>query len=89
MHLGGETTMNNLEHFRTLKGISRSALAQAVNVSERHIAFLESGQRNPSLTLAFNIAKQLDHSMEDIFLPIICTNSTYNLNDESKKKPRI
>lgn len=50
--------MNRLAYFRKLKAISRYALADthAVDVSDRHIAFLERGERNPPIALAYKIA---------------------------------
>lgn len=68
--------MNRLKRVREDKGISTTQLAASVGVSARHIAFIESGERNPSIDLAFNIAKSLGVKFDDIFLPEECTKST-------------
>ena len=61
--------MNRLKEFREKRGFSQKQLAFDVNVSARHIAFIENGSRNPSIELAFKIAKALNATLEDIFLP--------------------
>lgn len=61
--------MNRLKEFREKRGFSQTQLAFDVNVSARHIAFIENGSRNPSIELAFKIAKALNATLEDIFLP--------------------
>ena len=66
----------NLRKIRKKEGISQTELAYKAGVSQRQIAFLEQGKRNPSLKAAFKIAAVLNHSIEDIFLPSNCTNST-------------
>lgn len=68
--------MNNLKYYRHEKGISQEELAIRIGVSQRHIAFIESGNRTPSLKIALKIAKFFDIKIEDIFLPLKCTNST-------------
>lgn len=68
--------MNKLKEIRERKNISQTELAVNVGVSVRHIAFIESGDRKPSLDLAFKISKSLGVSLEDIFLREECTKST-------------
>lgn len=70
--------MSRLKEFRKKSKISQEELAKSVNVSVRHIAFIESGGRTPSLDLAFKIAKVLNGRVDDIFSQLICTNSTGN-----------
>ena len=48
-------------------------LACNVGVTVRYIAFLESGNRKPSIDVAFKIAKVLNSTVDDIFLPRKCT----------------
>lgn len=59
--------MSKLKEQREKKHISQNELASAVGVTQRHIAFIESGDRKPSMELAFKIARKLECSIEDIF----------------------
>jgi Predicted transcriptional regulators len=68
--------MNNLKKIRVQKNKTISQLAAAVGVSDRHISFIEKGDRNPSVDIALKIASVLDVGVEDIFLPCECTKST-------------
>lgn len=68
--------MSKLKEMRKLKGKSQEQLAVACGVTVRYIAFLESGDRKPSLDLAFSLANELECSIEDIFLPSECTKCT-------------
>lgn len=68
--------MSKLRDIRKSKNISQEQLAVDVGITVRYIAFLESGDRSPSLTIAFKIAKALGVSIEDIFLPSECTKCT-------------
>ena len=65
--------MCNLRSIRKEKAISQEELALFAGVTVRYIAFLESGDRNPSLGVALKIAKKLDTPVEEIFL---LSNST-------------
>jgi putative transcriptional regulator len=71
-----ELKKNELKVLREAKGITKTELAYNVGVGERYISFIESGDKSPSLSLAFRIAKFLKCRIEDIFLPSECTNST-------------
>lgn len=68
--------MNVLKEVRLSKKKTIDDLADAVKVSKRHIAFIETGKRNPSLELAFEIAHYFKMTVDEIFLPRKCTNST-------------
>lgn len=59
---------NNLEQIRKKKGIKQEDLADALNVSRQTIGSLENGRYNPSILLAFKIAKYFNLSIEDIFI---------------------
>lgn len=73
--------MSNLKFYRQSRGLSQEQLAVRAGITVRYIAFLESGQKKPSLTLAFKISRILQASIEDIFLPIRCTNCTQGNSD--------
>ena len=59
---------NRLEELRKSKGISQEELATALEVSRQTICSLEKGRYNPSIILAFKIARYFGMSIEDIFL---------------------
>ena len=59
---------NKLREIRISKNLSISQLARKVEVSERFIRFIESGDKYPSLKVAQKIAEELDSKVDDIFL---------------------
>ena len=48
--------------------MTQEQLAQMVGVRRETILFLEKGKYNPSLRLAYDIAKVLDAKIEDVFI---------------------
>lgn len=59
---------NRLEEIRKYKGINQEELALALEVSRQTISSLENGRYNPSIVLAFKIAKYFNMSIEEIFI---------------------
>lgn len=59
---------NRLEELRKQRGIKQEDLAAALEVSRQTIGSLENGRYNPSILLAFKIARFFDMSMEEIFI---------------------
>lgn len=59
---------NRLEELRKQRGIKQEELAAALEVSRQTIGSLENGRYNPSITLAFKIARYFGMSVEDIFI---------------------
>lgn len=59
---------NNLEKIRKSKGINQEEIATALEVSRQTIGSLENGRYNPSIILAFKIAKYFNMSIEEIFI---------------------
>ncbi|MBZ9626289.1 helix-turn-helix transcriptional regulator [Clostridium sp. FP2] len=59
---------NRLEKLRKERGINQEDLAGALGVSRQTIGSLENGRYNPSIILAFKIARYFDMSLEDIFI---------------------
>ena len=59
---------NNLEKIRKDKGLSQEKLADILEVSRQTIWSLENGKYNPSIILAFKIAKFFETSIENIFI---------------------
>lgn len=62
------TVKNRLEEIRKERGIKQEELAAALEVSRQTIGSLENGRYNPSITLAFKLARFFDMSIEDIFI---------------------
>ena len=59
---------NRLEEIRKSRGIKQEELANALEVSMQTIGSLENGRYNPSILLAFKIARYFGMSIEDIFI---------------------
>ena len=59
---------NGLETIRKERGIKQEELAAALEVSRQTIGSLENGRYNPSIILAFKIARYFDMSIEEIFI---------------------
>ena len=59
---------NKLEEIRKSKGIKQEELAAILEVSRQTIGSLENGRYNPSIILAFKIAKYFNMRIEDIFI---------------------
>ena len=58
---------NRLEEIRKAKGITQEELANALEVSRQTVGSLENGRYNPSIILAFKIARFFDVSIEEVF----------------------
>lgn len=59
---------NRLEEIRKLNGIKQEDLALALEVSRQTIGSLENGRYNPSIILAFKIARYFGMNIEEIFI---------------------
>jgi len=59
---------NRLEELRKLRGINQEELAAILEVSRQTIGSLENGRYNPSILLAFKIARFFDMPIEEIFI---------------------
>lgn len=59
---------NRLEEIRKERGIKQEELASALEVSRQTIGSLENGRYNPSIILAFKIARYFGLDIEDIFI---------------------
>lgn len=58
---------NRIEEIRKAKNILQDELAKALGVSRQTISSLENGRYNPSITLAYKIAKYFGMTIEDVF----------------------
>ena len=59
---------NRLEELRNQKGWTQQELADRVAVSRQTIISLENGRYNPSILLAFRLARLFEMPIEDLFL---------------------
>ena len=57
-----------MKELREKHHLTQDQLAQKVGVRRETILFLEKGKYNPSLKLAYDIAKVLDSKIEDVFI---------------------
>lgn len=60
---------NRLRELRDSRGWSQGELAERLEVSRQTVNALETGKYDPSLPLAFRIARLFDAQIEEIFLP--------------------
>ncbi len=59
---------NRLEQFRDQKGLTQQELADLAGVSRQTIISLERGRYNPSITLAFRLARLFGITVEELFI---------------------
>jgi len=59
---------NRLRLLRAERGWSQAELAGHLDVSRQAVNAIETGKYDPSLPLAFKIARLFDQSIEQIFL---------------------
>ena len=59
---------NRLAEYRKKYGIKQEELADQLEVSRQTIGSLENGRYNPSIILAFKLARFFNARIEDIFI---------------------
>ncbi|MDM8127254.1 helix-turn-helix transcriptional regulator [Clostridium perfringens] len=59
---------NKLEELRKKQGIKQEDLGDALEVSRQTISALENGRYNPSIILAFKLARYFNLNIEEIFI---------------------
>lgn len=59
---------NRLEEIRKARGLRQEELACELSVSRQTISSLEKGRYNPSILLAFKIARYFELTIEEIFI---------------------
>ena len=57
-----------IREFRARHNITQEKLAEIVGVRRETIIFLEKGKYNPSLKLAYNVARALNTTIDEIFI---------------------
>jgi putative transcriptional regulator len=63
------TMKNTLRTLREAMGWTQGALADQLDVSRQTVNALETGRYDPSLPLAFRIARLFDRRIEEVFDP--------------------
>lgn len=59
---------NRIEEIRKEKGIRQEDFAKEMGVSRQTISSLENGRYNPSIMLAYKIAKYFGMAIEEVFV---------------------
>lgn len=63
----GMTMKNKIKVYRAMHDLTQEALAHALGVTRQTILAIEKGKYDPSLELAFRIAKYFETTIEEIF----------------------
>ena len=64
----GDQLKNRIEEIRNSKGIRQDELAKLAGVSRQTISSLENGRYNPSIMLAYKIARLFGMTIEEVFI---------------------
>jgi len=56
-----------IRELREKLGLTQEALAEKVDVTRQTILFMEKGKYNPSLRLAYRVARVLGKPIEEVF----------------------
>ena len=59
---------NRIEEIRKERGIRQDEFAKLMGVSRQTISSLETGRYNPSIFLAYKIAKFFEMTIEEVFI---------------------
>ena len=59
---------NRIKELRARDGLTQEKLANLVGVRRETIVFLEKGKYNPSLNLAYAVAKEFKMMIEEVFI---------------------
>ncbi len=59
---------NKIEEIRKERGIRQEEFAKLMGVSRQTISSLETGKYNPSIFLAYKIAKFFEMTIEEVFI---------------------
>ncbi len=65
---GDETLNNRLADVRRIRGVTQDQLADALDVSRQTISSIENGRYNPSIVVAFRLARFFEMAIEQIFI---------------------
>lgn len=65
--MGARFLKNKLRELREEKGITQKCLGEKVNVSRQAINAIETGKFDPSIWLAYDLAKFFNMTIEELF----------------------
>ena len=60
---------NDIKELRKNKKISQAKLAELCNVTRQTVNAIENDKYDPTLQLAFDLAKQLETTVDELFTP--------------------
>ena len=63
-----DAVKNRIEEIRRMRGVRQEEFAKAMGVSRQTISSLETGRYNPSIFLAYKIARYFSMTIEEVFL---------------------
>lgn len=63
----GRAMKNRIKVFRAMHDLTQDALAQQLGVTRQTILAIEKGKYDPSLELAFKIARYFNVNIEEVF----------------------
>ncbi len=86
---GRPPIINRLAVLRAERGLSRQQLAEALGVNYQTVGYLERGEYNPSLELAFRASEYFDLPIEAIFSRSPFTPMSEQLYGATPDKPRV
>lgn len=64
----GTLMKNKIKVFRAMHDLTQEALANELGVTRQTILAIEKGKYDPSLDLAFRIARYFGVTLEDVFI---------------------
>ncbi len=64
----GVSMNNRVKEIRKQKGIKQDEFARALGVSRQTVSSIETGRFDPSIMLAYKIAKIFELSIEEVFI---------------------
>lgn len=65
---GNLSVQNNVRRFREKSGLTQKELGEKVGVSRQAINAIENGKFDPSIRLAYYLAKFFDVAIEQLFI---------------------
>ena len=65
--MGGAALVNSIKELRENRGLTQKELGEKVGVSRQAINAIETGKFDPSIWLAYDLAKYFDSDIEKIF----------------------
>jgi XRE family aerobic/anaerobic benzoate catabolism transcriptional regulator len=92
-----ESLGERVKHLRSRSGLTRKAVAQLANMSERHLANLEYGLGNVSALVLFDLSKALRCSIAELMGDVTTSNPEWlmlremleNKNEDTLRRVRI